>query len=232
MKQIDNMSVKRLYGLLALMVALYPKGAAAQDYNTSSYDYKPISLGIAISPNVSWLRYGDFDVQSNTPKIGFNYGLVADFAFSENYYFSSGLFIDNLRAQSETYMNIDDVQQASQTNNYKLQYATIPLGVKLKSTQRYYRSYYGQFGFTLGVKLSAKQEIMDSNRVIVQEYDNLKGGADIFRLGLQIGGGVEWLLDHNLRFMTGLTFNNGFTQVIKQGEANNSFVAFNLGILF
>lgn len=225
------MSIKKLYLIIASF-SLFAISAQAQDYNRSSYDYKPVSLGISVSPNISWLRYGDFDVKTNSAKIGFNYGLIADFAFSENYYFSSGLFIDNLRAQSQTYQEEPSTTGGFVTNNYKLQYATIPLGVKLKSTQRYYRSYYGQFGFTLGVKLSAKQEIMNGDRVVIQEYDNMKGKADLLRLGLQIGGGVEWLLDHNLRFMTGLTFNNGFTNVIKHGGANNSFVALNFGLLF
>ncbi|WP_134088357.1 porin family protein [Olivibacter sp. XZL3] len=205
--------------------------ANAQDYYDSKYDNKRISMGITLSPNINWLRYGDFDVKSNTARIGYNYGLVADFAFSENYYFSSGLLIDNLRAQSETYQGgVDGTDFV--INNYSLQYAEIPFGVKLKSTQRYYRSYYGQFGFSLGVKLSAKQEILNGNRVVIQESRNMKGDANIFRLGLQLGGGVEWLLDHNLRLMTGLSFNNGFTRAIKQGGANNSYVAFNFGILF
>ncbi|MEH6306107.1 porin family protein [Olivibacter sp. CPCC 100613] len=223
----SNISFKKVASMVAMSLLFLLK-ANGQDYYDSKYDNKRISLGITLSPNMNWLRYGDFDVKSNTAKIGYNYGLVADFAFSENYYFSSGLLIENLRAQSETYQNGNDFV----INNYKLQYAQIPLGVKLKSTQRYYRSYYGQFGFTLGVKLSAKQEILNSNRVVVQESDNMKGGADIFRLGLQIGGGVEWLLDHNLRFMTGLSFNNGFTRVVKHGGANNSYFALNLGILF
>ncbi|MGK9123644.1 PorT family protein [Olivibacter sp. SA151] len=219
---------------LALITSIFffmLSSANSQDYYASKYDNKRISLGIMLSPNINWLRYGDFDVKSNTAKIGYNYGLVADFAFSENYYFSSGLLIDNLRAQSETYQNGPEGNDFV-ISNYRLQYAQIPLGVKLKSTQKYYRSYYGQFGFTLGVKLSAKQEILNSNRVVVQESNNMKGSADIFRLGLQIGGGVEWLLDHNLRLMTGLSFNNGFTRVIKHGGANNSYFAFNLGILF
>ncbi|MFC6103010.1 outer membrane beta-barrel protein [Olivibacter domesticus] len=206
--------------------------AKAQDYNSSTYDNKRVSMGIAISPNLSWLRYGDFDVKSSSAKVGYNYGLIADFAFSENYYFSSGLFIDNLRSQSQTYHSQADGSTNTLTNNYRLQYAEIPFGIKLKSTQRYYRSYYGQFGFTMGVKLSAKQEILNENRVVVQESNNMKGDANLLRLGLQIGGGVEWLLDHNLRLMTGLSFNNGFTRVIKHGSANNSYVAFNFGILF
>lgn len=225
-----NILLKRTALITIICFSLLPK-ANSQDYYDSKYDNKRISLGIVLSPNINWLRYGDFDVKSSTAKVGYNYGLVADFAFSENYYFSSGLLIENLRAQSETYQNGVDGNDFL-TNNYKLQYAEIPLGVKLKSTQRYYRSYYGQFGFTLGVKLSAKQEILNSNSVVVQESSNMKGAADIFRLGLQIGGGVEWLLDHNLRLMTGVSFNNGFTRVIKHGGANNSYFAFNLGILF
>ncbi|MGH2623904.1 MAG: outer membrane beta-barrel protein, partial [Sphingobacterium sp.] len=137
--------------------------AKAQDYNSSTYDNKRVSMGIAISPNLSWLRYGDFDVKSSSAKVGYNYGLIADFAFSENYYFSSGLFIDNLRSQSQTYNSQADGSTNTLTNNYRLQYAEIPFGIKLKSTQRYYRSYYGQFGFTMGVKLSAKQEILNEN---------------------------------------------------------------------
>ena len=90
---------------LALITSIFffmLSSANSQDYYASKYDNKRISLGIMLSPNINWLRYGDFDVKSNTAKIGYNYGLVADFAFSENYYFSSGLLIDNLRAQSET----------------------------------------------------------------------------------------------------------------------------------
>lgn len=218
--------------LIIIFLSLLSISLKAQDYNSSSYDNKRVSMGIAISPNLSWLRYGDFDVKSSSAKVGYNYGLVADFAFSENYYFSSGLFIDNLRSQSQTYNVQEGGGTTISTNNYKLQYAEVPLGIKLKSTQRYYRSYYGQFGFTLGVKLSAKQEILNENRVVVQESNNMKGDANLLRLGLQIGGGVEWLLDHNLRLMTGLSFNNGFTRAVKHGGANNSYVAFNFGILF
>jgi len=219
-------------GTLFFFQVLFSFSTYAQDYNRSTYNYKKVSMGIVLSPNISWLRYGDYDVKSSGAKLGYNYGLVTDFAFSENYYFSSGLLIENLRAQSDTYQAQPDGSTGIWTNQYRLQYAQIPFGVKLKSTQRYDRSYYGQFGFTLGVKLSAKQEILNENRAVIQEFTHMKGGADIFRLGLQIGGGVEWQLDHNLRFMTGLTFNNGFTRAIKQGGANNSYIACNIGILF
>jgi len=203
----------------------------AQDYYESAYDHKPVSLGIAFSPNINWLRYGDVPVKETSAEIGYAYGLIADFAFAENYYFSTGLMINNLRASSQTYLT-EEANSSIRLNHYKWQYAEVPLGVKLKSTQRYYRSYYGQFGFTVGVKLSAKQEQVAENSVEKGAFRDMGNDADIFRLGLQIGGGVEWLLDHNLRLLTGLSLNNGFTAIVKDGSPRNTYVAVTLGILF
>ncbi|QNL50022.1 outer membrane beta-barrel protein [Olivibacter sp. SDN3] len=219
--------------LLGIVLSFFSFYAVAQDYNESFYDSKRMSLGITFSPNVSWLRYGDVDVEGTKAKMGYAYGLLADFAFSENYYFSTGFLINTLNAEARRYTTVPENQQRFvEVNDYRLQYAEIPFGVKLKSTQRYYRSYYGLFGFTAGIKINAKQEVTAENGTLLQESRNLKGRADLFRLGLQVGGGVEWQLDHNLRLMTGLSFNNGFTRVIKSDSPRNSFVSFNFGILF
>src|SRR5690606_24351736 len=114
----------------------------AQDYYSSTYQYKPVSLGITFAPNMAWMRHGDAEDYRNTPKFGFAYGLLADFAFTENYYFATGLLINTLNS---------DVEYTDLTHSYRLQYAEIPLTLKLKSTMRYFRSYYGQFGFTGGL---------------------------------------------------------------------------------
>src|SRR3546814_4506805 len=50
-----------------------------------------LSLGITFAPNMAWMRHGDAGGYQNTPKFGFAYGLLADFAFTENYYFATGL---------------------------------------------------------------------------------------------------------------------------------------------
>jgi len=218
-----------LFHLLALLFITFSgQRTRAQDYYSSTYQYKPISLGITFSPNMAWLRYGDGGGYQNTPKFGFAYGLLADFAFTENYYFATGLLINTLNSES-AYANpaIDYAPGTDLTHSYRLQYAEIPISLKLKSTMRYFRSYYGQFGFTGGVKLNAKEK-GPGNPTRTSMGDD----ADFFRLALQIGGGVEWQLDHNMVMVTGLSFNNGFTRVIKGGEPRNSYVAFNFGIFF
>ncbi|MFB2117743.1 outer membrane beta-barrel protein [Parapedobacter sp. 2B3] len=216
------------YLLVFLFVTVSGHRAIAQDYYSSTYQYKPVSLGITFAPNMAWMRHGDAGGYQNTPKLGFAYGLLADFAFTENYYFATGLLINTLNSDVEyADPTINAVAGTDLTKNYRLQYAEIPLAVKLKSTMRYFRSYYGQFGFTGGVKLNAKEKGAGNTT-----RTSMGDDADFFRLALLIGGGVEWQLDHNMVMVTGLSFNNGFTRSIQDGEPRNSYVAFNFGIFF
>lgn len=197
--------------------------AQAQDYYGSSYSGKKVSLGITFSPNVHWLRYGDLKNIEQDFKIGYSYGLLADFAMTENYYFSTGFLINNLKASS-------DYSSSSPSNTdvstYHLQYIEVPFGLKLQSTQRYYRSYYGQFGFTGAMKISGEREVAGADKT------SLGSNADLFRLAMQIGGGINWQLDHKLNMMTGLSLNNGFTGILKDGTPKSSYVALNFAIFF
>ena len=212
------------YLLVFLFATFSGHRVRAQDYYSSTYQYKPVSLGITFAPNMAWMRHGDAEGYQNTPKFGFAYGLLADFAFTENYYFSTGLLINT---QNSEVKYADPTAGTALTTEYRLQYAEIPLSLKLKSTMRYFRSYYGQFGFTGGIKLNGKEKPDGASA-----RSSLGSDADFFRLALLIGGGVEWQLDHNLVMVTGLSFNNGFTRAIKAGDPRNSYVAFNFGIFF
>lgn len=204
--------------LLVLLISVFSFNfLSAQDYYASRYTHKRVSLGLTFSPNLSWLRYGNRSSVDKKAEIGYGYGLLADFSLAENYAFSTGFLINNLKASSN--MNAELIP-----TTYELQYVEIPFGLKLRSTQRYYRSYYGQFGFTGGIKMSADKTVDSDEKTDLD--------AKVFRLGLQVGGGIEWQLDHNLKLMTGLSFNNGFKKVLNDGSAKNSYVAFNFGIFF
>src|SRR3546814_581780 len=146
-----------LYLLVFLFTTFSGHRVHAQDYYSSTYQYKPISLGITFAPNMAWMRHGDAGGYQNTPKFGFAYGLLADFAFTENYYFATGLLINTMNSDVEyADPTINTVPGADLTHSYRLQYAEIPLSLKLKSTMRYFRSYYGQFGLDRKSVVSGK----------------------------------------------------------------------------
>jgi len=206
---------------LLLIVSLTVSSAKAQDYYGNSYAYKPVSFGLTFSPNLSWLNFGNDANVRKESEFSYGYGLLADFGFAENYYFATGFLINNLKSAVER--GADRI-----STMYKLQYVEIPIGLKLKSTQRYFRSYYGQFGFTGGLKINGEYAENDG------AYQDLGSEAKNVRLALNIGGGVEWQLDHNLRFVTGLSYNNGFTKILDRDlmGPKNSYLAVNLALFF
>lgn len=215
-----NFTKTTISSLATLAILFFAVQVHAQDYYTRSQNNdsteKNFRLGLSINPNIGWLRYEDgYDASA---KMGFSYGLVADLGFADNYYFSTGLLINSIASK------VDFPGDADDRDKIRLQYVEIPLTIKLKSVENETGRYYGQFGFTTGFKVSGKETINDKKQSI--------DGDDLFRLGLQIGGGKEWKLSDNLGLMTGLTFNNGFTRAIKEGKPKTSYVALNLGLFF
>lgn len=214
---------KRLFPFVILFFALL----STSQSQAQSYYYgreKNIRLGLAINPNVGWLRYEND--QEGSAKLGFSYGLVADLGFAKNYYFSTGLLINTINSRVEpAFRSVENNDSAiPKYKDLSLKYVDVPLSIKLKSTPNEFGRFYGQFGFTAGVKVSSKEQLENKNKETTS--------ADLFRLGLQIGGGAEWKIGNDMAVMTGLTFNNGFTRTMKDGSPKSSFVALNLGLLF
>lgn len=220
-KTIYNLS--KIIVLFTLICA--SNNLIAQDYYTNSRNEslqvkgKTVLLGLTINPNIGWMRYNDENFKGAS-KIGFSYGLLADIGFSRNYFFSTGLLINSVSSSLEnpTFGNRDKI---------RLQYLDIPLTLKLKSGENDLGRFYGQFGFSAGFKVSGKEKLEGATR-----YTSIEK-PDIFRLGLQIGGGLEKKLNDNLVLLTGLSFNNGFSRAINNpGKPKNSYLALNVGVFF
>ena len=215
-----NFTKTTITTLATLAILFFAMQVNAQDYynrSRNSSEEKNFRLGLSINPNIGWLRYDD--EYEATAKPGFSYGLVADLGFADNYYFSTGLLINSIASKV-------DFPVGDDRDKIRLQYVEVPLTIKLKSVEDETGRFYGQFGFTAGFKVSGKEKLAGATK-----YQSIEGD-DLFRLGLQIGGGKEWKLNENLGLMTGLTFNNGFTRAIKDGKPKTSYLALNLGLFF
>jgi len=186
-----------------------------------------VQLGFTLTPNIGWLNFNDDDeaTSSDGSRIGFSYGVLGDFSLAQNqnYYFSTAFTVTSVNGKAE----ITDETGISNAV-YKLQYIEIPLTLKLKSNQNELGRFYGQFGLGTGVKIGAKRDSGVGNDDV-----NISKQINNVRLSLIAGGGAEWRLDRNMALLTGLTFNNGFTDIFDgSGNARSSYVAFNLGIFF
>ncbi len=211
--------------IAAIAIAFFCTSLNAQaQYGGYPYE-RNMRLGLVFNPNISWFNFDNASFNGSS-SYRFGYGLLADFGFSRNYYFSTGLILNDLRAERE--LQLDGGSPSVVNNTVRIKYAEVPLTIKLKTEERDYGRIYGQFGVTAGVRVSARQR----TDLPGAEHQSLSG-TDLVRLGLQIGTGVEWNLGGNLGLLTGAAYNNGFTRAIRNGgEPKISYVALQVGLLF
>ncbi len=208
---------------LVPILLILPFAIHAQSIKESSF-----SLGFTTSPNFGWLTFPSEQIPATSSdgfRTGFSYGVLGDFAFSSNYYFSTAFTVTSMNANTKTDAN---------TAAFKLQYVEIPLTLKLKSNEQNGKLFYGQFGLSTDIKIAAKQDVQFTDTAIPSTKNaDISSSINTFRLGLLFGGGAEWKIGENLHLLTGLSYNNGLTDVLDTKEkAKNSYVSLNLGVYF
>ena len=143
------------------------------------------------------------------------------------------------------------------TYEYKNQWIELPISLKLKTNEIGYNTYFAQFGFSTGFRIRGRQNtsyLLTTGNLNEENIDVLKDIAP-FRIGLVIGGGLEYNFHGKTALVAGLTFNNGFTNIFNKnyyelnptGEVNitnnkvidtitqkasSNFISLDIGILF
>jgi hypothetical protein len=220
-----------LTGLLFLLIT---GTAVAQNGQEPYYGFR---LGLTAHPTIGWTK--PETGTSEGVNLGFSYGLLADFNFAENYSFATGLTITSINGKG-TEINPSPYHNAVINPNptpyelkYMLQYVEIPLTLKLKTDKIGLVRWYGQFGLSNDFNIGAKQNVSVNNTRII-DGQNIKRDINFYRAGLIIGGGLEYDIAGNTSITTGLTFNNGFTDISddKSRSVKNHFVGINFGVFF
>jgi opacity protein-like surface antigen len=184
-----------------------------------------LHFGLKLAPVLSWTNIEVDGFEDDGSSVGFVYGLMTDFRFTDNYSFSTGLELSQRKGNSKT-----DIYSVK-TN---LQYIDIPVSLKLNTNQIGYMKYFGKFGFIPGFNVKASQDIDYVNPDTPDENDK-KIGSDIniFNVGLIVGAGAEYNISGDTSIMVELLYNNGFIDVFKDdGQLKTSYFALNLGVYF
>lgn len=228
-----------------------------------------LRFGLTAFPTVNVFK-PDVDALEKTKNgLGFSYGLLTDFGFGTNYSFSSGLIISSYRG-TLTYKDVafhdpnnksNFDNNATTTADYTLKYIDLPLTLKLRTNEIGYMTYYGQFGLGLGINIKATQDTETKygtgNQVLTAETVNISDDIKLFRASLIVGAGIEYSISGSTAIQVGLTFNNGFSNILngeipefesdgkikvdsnneivnssKKRSATNKVFALNLGIFF
>lgn len=216
------------------------------DETKPSMDIEKVRIGAYLSPNISWMHPtsskssdGDFYVGSNKNIVGFSWGLMADYFFTENYGFATGFQLNNTggnivvsrKIAGDTSMNF--VQDADFT--YRVQYLEIPFCLKLKSDEVANGiKIFGQIGlsagFNIGKKATYNVKYWDTDlntwNTAKGDKEKLYGSFTVAPMNLQmnVGLGVEKKISRKMDFYFGVFFNNGFLpDATKPEELNLDF---------
>ncbi|KQM75177.1 hypothetical protein ASE74_02470 [Pedobacter sp. Leaf216] len=217
-----------------LILSLLTIGAWAQNSPLTSYGFR---LGLTATPTFGWIK----PEQGKTDglALGFSYGLIGDFNFAPNYSFSTALTITSINGKSTEanvlpyYTGGTSTAPKAYDLKYKLQYVDLPLTVKLKTVKADGKRWYGQFGLSNSINISAKQDAVTGGTT-VGDNQNVSDNIKLYRAGLIIGGGGEFDISGNTSIVAGLTFNNGFTNIVSDKGRNvkNHYLALNFGVFF
>ncbi|HOO97963.1 MAG TPA: porin family protein [Bacteroidales bacterium] len=172
-------------------------------------------IGVHFDPVISWFGSDLDSVSNDGARPGFNLGITVHRYFGSNYALSTGLnYISaggRLVTSNETIFDIttgiDPVVAANSSVTYKIQYLSIPVGLKLQTNQIGYITYFTDLGFDPKVVVSGKADIGD--------LKNQKAPGEIktFNIGYHIMAGIEYAVGGNTAAVIGLGFENNFADI-------------------
>lgn len=206
--------MKKVYAILGLLL-ISTASAYGQD--------KSVRFGIKMSPNFGWINPDTKELKNDGVRFGYTFGLMGDFMIgaNQNYAFSTGLFLNNVGGKSTFPVGDQNLSTES-----KYQYIELPLTLKLKTNEIGYMTYYGQIGFGAAFNISAKSDFDTydavTGKVIRNTDEDIMDKTNLFKASLIVGAGLEFNFSGNTSAMVGITYNNGFTNILKDQEVPDS----------
>ncbi len=231
--------MKRISSLLILLMMVSP--LLADDFG--------FRFGLKASPNISWFRTETRSYDNRGVQLGYSYGLIVDYDFTDNYAISTGLNIlqtggkmryDWIHDHSE---NGGDGYKTVKHRSFRYRHLEIPLALKLRTTEIGYMTYYGMFGIGLGFRSNATADdriTLPGGQYLHEDDIDIKDETSFIRAGLILGGGLEYSFGGRTALLAGLTFHNGFSNILEgrnpavpyAPSAHNLYLELTLGVMF
>ena len=195
-----------------------------------------LKFGIFFDPVVTWWKSDVKDVTAEKVRMGFDFGISADYYFSKNYAFATGISLFNMGGTLR-YMHPDFILQTKDENvpidpgtavRYRIKYIKVPLALKFKTHRIGRVVYSANLGFDPMMRISARVDFNDVKDVSAPKEANL------FNLGWHFGAGAQYSLGGEVAFFGGLTFMNTFTDITRpahDGITSNN-LSFCIGVMF
>ena len=212
--------------ILAILL-LYSTGLFAQE----------TKIGVSIDPQYTWMSVESKKDDQNGGLLGVSGGLLIDHYFQKNYAFQTGIALGiqggGIKYGDSLTLKVYDETThfaPGTTIDYKLQYINVPLGLKLKTNEIGYFSYFARIGFTNQLNIGAKASSSDNQL----DNDVIKKEINIYNLSYHFGIGAQYALTKDTSIILGVTYHNGFINVTKNSDSRvfSRIVSVRLGVIF
>jgi hypothetical protein len=200
-----------------------------------------ISFGIHADPVISWFGSDIKETQNDGARPGFNFGLNFNKYFAPNYSFSTGISIINAGGRlisSETtvmeFTNFTATVLPGEQVIYKIQYLSIPLGLKLQTNQIGYVTFFTDLGLDPKFVIGGKADIPSLDIT----GEKATGELGWFNLSYHVTAGIEYSLGGTTAMVLGLNFENNFLDITEDNgtqlndKVTHKLMSFRIGIIF
>jgi hypothetical protein len=212
---------------LVLLLLLFTYTVKAQ--------FSAFNFGLKAAPQISWLKPDTDGYKTNGAKIGFAWGFIADFNFTENYSIGTG-FNMLFNGGKLTFPAVVGDASGTMNREYFLKYIELPLTLKMRTNDINGTKYFGRIGLGTAFKIGAKKEDEfsanggEKTTSAKSNYDEVA----FVRESLIVGIGAEHEIAQGPKLGLELTFNNGFTNILKEKgvKATPNFFELAFSVIF
>jgi hypothetical protein len=180
-----------------------------------SQDYR---LSIRLSPLISWFRTNVSSVSNQGTRAGVDFSVSVEKYFADHFAVTGGLSFINSggRLKSDVpylfmlHSSTPEIPAGSPVI-YKVQFLSIPIGLKFKSEENNNLSWFAEAGFDPRIVIRGRVDIP------VLDLKDQRAMTEIkrFNLGYHITGGISYSLGETTSLSLGLGFANNFLDLTK-----------------
>jgi hypothetical protein len=229
---------------ILLLFLLFPVVSRLDAQNTqNTQNIQKISFGVFADPVISWFSTGTKATHNDGARAGFNFGFTFNKYFASNYAFSTGLSILNAggrlvdtAAMDMKFNNMTKHVPANVPVIYKIQYLSVPIGLKFKSNQIGYITFFTDIGLDPKVVIGGKVDIPSPSVNITGEA--AMNELNRFNIAYHVMAGIEYSLGGSTSLVLGLGYDNNFLDVTKDilnqptDKITHKILKFRIGVNF
>jgi hypothetical protein len=209
---------------------------------------KPFVFGFKVGPTMGWMKPDTKGYESTGVQPGYTWGVIADFFLMENYGITTGFDVVNLNCGLKMPASQEndggEMSDGTLDRKYKLKYIQVPLSFKMQTKELGKFRIFGQIGLGTNFLIGAKADdefIPNAGPGMSEEDVDIYDDITFIRMALILGAGVDFSLGGSTKLLAGITFNNGFMNILNGNntydpilvnKARANYLALELGIVF